>query len=672
MSNKSNDRQALLTSSAIKTNNFNINKNKWKNKKCLFASLLFTVILIVSVYFITAFAKDLWPFQSESSKHSPNKPNIIYILMDNLGFTDVGYNGASFVTPTIDYLSNNGIKLNYHYAEHICSASRSALLTGRYAWKTTLNAVIQPYQQLHLNINTTTFAEELQKYGFYTLLSGKWHVGGYKLDEMPFNRGFNESLFFLSGFEGYYSHSICVPWQLIDANANLSEQLKNDRNELFGDSFCAYDLFDESMNTIHINQSIYNEQLFADKIIKFIDENSDNYQTNNEPFFIYYSMPTPHSPVTQPPIQSELCGHLYSINPNRAVLCNMMQFGDIMISQIIQKLKQNNIYNDTIIMFVSDNGPQSISLFGDSGQFGQALPLRGKIRTAFEGGVRTSAVIAGGYIENILNYTGCSYNGLVHLSDWFSIIFDMVGIQLEHDLQNELDAIDGLWYHMLYECNKKNNNINTNNFESNGRNGRNEIVQINKCMEGNNNYFVSSWIRRDEWKLIVNGSHISSMDHCNAIESESDSGYMYFNGSYSIIPDQSSYFENEFKNELFYSQCYENMSVEQRSNQSLFQVEDIMLFNIDKDAIEACNVAANHLDIVDDLFTQLQQYSEQYFETSREMINIDPLAVYATIQTYDCQYDNTVITTVDGYTENVNNTDFTYIWTEFINLKQNC
>ena len=135
---------------------------------------------------------------------SNNAPNIIFLLMDDLGFTDVGWtsimisedNNFTLKTPILDGLANSGIKLNYHYSEQICSPSRSAFLTGKYSYKTGVGNVILPNTNVHSFISLKFISKVFQENDYKTLITGKYHVGYQLLEQLPFNRGFDEFVFF--------------------------------------------------------------------------------------------------------------------------------------------------------------------------------------------------------------------------------------------------------------------------------------------------------------------------------------------------------------------------------------------------------------------------------------------------------------------------------------------
>merc|ERR1719204_1602969 len=242
-----------------------------------------------------------------ASRSNDAPPNIIMILMDDLGFTDFGPysnyrsgNDYSFSTPNIERFASEGIMLHQHYSEAICSTTRSALLSGRYAWKTGLDYVVQPGSPYHTDTSLSLLPEVLrEEYNYKTLMLGKWHIGYAAEAMLPFNRGFDEAIWFTLGGQAYYDHTVCTPMTSFDSAAgnSVDPDIKEQRNELFGSQLCSYDLWDENYEAVQ--SDVYNERIFTDKLLAVINDA----RPGDDPFFAYYAMPTPHVSLTTPPIE---------------------------------------------------------------------------------------------------------------------------------------------------------------------------------------------------------------------------------------------------------------------------------------------------------------------------------------------------------------------------------
>ena len=165
--------------------------------------LLF-LLALVSIFNIT--------FASNSDEDNA-KPNILLIMMDDLGFSDASINGGVFNTPNLNKLwRNSGIKLNYHYSNTLCSTSRSSLLTGRYSWRNGVNKLVRPFTMQHIDDDVPFISQKLKDIGYKTGMFGKYHLGYSSKEYLPFNKGFDRTLFFQSGAIGYTSHQDCTPW----------------------------------------------------------------------------------------------------------------------------------------------------------------------------------------------------------------------------------------------------------------------------------------------------------------------------------------------------------------------------------------------------------------------------------------------------------------------------
>lgn len=135
----------------------------------------------------------------------PSSPHVIWFILDDLGQSDFSYRGAEFNTPNIDYLASNGIELSEHYVAPLCSATRSSLLTGTFAYKMGLQGVMMDYVHpstiSHIPSKYDTVGDYFQTAGYHTALYGKWHVGYSKESYTPTHRGFDSHI-------GQYQYAI--------------------------------------------------------------------------------------------------------------------------------------------------------------------------------------------------------------------------------------------------------------------------------------------------------------------------------------------------------------------------------------------------------------------------------------------------------------------------------
>ena len=208
---------------------------------------------------------------------SKSKPNILLILMDDLSISDVGYYGSDIPTPNIDSLANNGIRLNYHYSQPTCSATRSALLTGRYSWRTGLSQVISLPSKQGINPDIPLISDILSDNGYDTLLSGKWHIGYSNDNQLPLSRGFKQALYFTDSHVNYTAHNYHFDWTLAMSPGIIDQEIENmaslyyQLNNRFPQGWLVYDLW-ENQHTSMIDKDCnqYVEDMMYLRVKKYL------------------------------------------------------------------------------------------------------------------------------------------------------------------------------------------------------------------------------------------------------------------------------------------------------------------------------------------------------------------------------------------------------------------
>eukprot|EP01084_Bolivina_argentea_P301743 520640_1 len=622
-----------------------------------------------------------------------NSPNILFIWFDDLGFGDTGYNGGSYPTTILDELANNdAIKINFHYSEQVCSASRSSLLTGRYSWLSGLNSVAKRNTVASYNTHLTLFPELLNEAGYNTFIAGKWHIAYEYEKDLPHYRGFDEGIFCHSGPQ-YYSRGYSSSFNKFDNQfGEPSPAVKAKRKATFepGWQVPIHDTYTIEIDSegipkeipIYVGDESYNEDLYTEGIKKFIQT-----QTADNPFFIYYSQWTPHSSVVIPPrrrpnndiMDQSDCNHYFDDctleNGTRCIFCRQVNYASKNIEEIIDELKNiDGVYENTIVIITSDNGaaPTALNAYG----FGQSLPYRGIKSGTHEGGIRTPAIIRGGYIEELLEEIGvseCEYNELIHVSDWYHILMQIAGIT-DYDIDDDHKLLQ-IWDDIQCKCD---NNCNTEYII------RDELIMMRMCGDINDEdkYFYSAYVRQGDWKLVINGSNmvneacpIEEITHIVPL-----SAYQYANGSIYPTPNQS-YFDNIYwpqftddfdRAELLYkSECLEELNGTDdinTLNYDKFEYNSSMLFEISKDFIEACNIgeeSETNIEKANELFDYLKQRSQEYNASDDMNVSIGSFKVQ--MDSFDC---NTTYTLPwDGKYESVTVDE---IWTAFIEKYESC
>lgn len=300
------------------------------------------------------------------------KPNVLLILTDDQGYGDVGYhNNPHIKTPTIDSLANDGIKLTNFYVSPRCAPTRAALLTGKYPAKTGVFHVTDGSYNMAEEENT--IAEYFRNAGYATAICGKWHIGDH-YPYMPSDQGFDFSLIHKGGCVGQLADHPDNYW---DMTLPREERAK-----------CYFN------TTLFKNREVYKAEgyitdVLTDHAMEFIEENK------NGPFFMYLPYNAPHDPFQAPDEYFEMYedlqpqpemkqlegfGDLKKAKYVYAMMTNM----DDNIKRIINLLHKLDVAENTIILFMSDNGPAGWRYTGG---------LRGHKGEVFEGGIRVPAFI---------------------------------------------------------------------------------------------------------------------------------------------------------------------------------------------------------------------------------------------------------------------------------------
>ena len=328
---------------------------------------------------------------------SARKPNVIIIFTDDQGTVDMNCYGAKdLVTPNMDGIAKRGVRFTQFYsAAPVCSPSRVGLLTGRTPQHGGLNGNV-PLDSVGMPSQQITIAEKMKKAGYATAHIGKWHLGHHK-ETIPNAQGFDHSFGHLVGCIDNYSHFFY--W----SGPNKHDLWRNGK-EVF-----------------------HNGEFFPDLMVKeageFIDKNQD------QPFFIYFALNTPHYPYQGSPKWLEYYRDLpYPRNLYAAFLSTT----DDRIGALLSKIENTGLTNDTIIIFQSDHGASEEVRAHKGG--GSAGPHRGAKFSLYEGGIRVPAIISwpGNLPQNEVRdqiATGC---------DWFPTIMDLCKIPAaEHKIDGK-------------------------------------------------------------------------------------------------------------------------------------------------------------------------------------------------------------------------------------------
>ncbi|MFT7037076.1 MAG: arylsulfatase A-like enzyme [Cyclobacteriaceae bacterium] len=300
---------------------------------------------------------------STTEKQSTEKPNVVLVFIDDEGYGDVGCYGATgFETPNIDRLAKQGMKFtNFYAAQPVCSVSRAGLLTGCYPNRLGMPGALFPKDTIGINSEEFTMAEMFKEQGYATACFGKWHLGWQK-EFLPLQHGFDE-------YTGLPYSNDMWPHNIV-----TGERLPKDKDRgvpvlpiIEGN-----DVVDSVMS---LKDQDKLTTLYTGKAVDFINRNSDN------PFFLYVPHTMGHIPLG---VSDKFRG-----KSDQGLYGDVMMEIDWSVGEISKALEKNNLVENTILIFTTDNGPWLN--FGNHA--GSAGGLREGKMTNWEGGQRVPFII---------------------------------------------------------------------------------------------------------------------------------------------------------------------------------------------------------------------------------------------------------------------------------------
>jgi arylsulfatase B len=292
----------------------------------------------------------------------PARPNIIILLADDMGFNDIGYNNPAVITPNLDRLAGEGVRLDRAYAMLNCTPTRAGLLTGRHPLRYGLqSSVVRPWDLDNgLPASETTLAHRLGAIGYrHRAIFGKWHLGHGRAEFHPLAHGFTE-------FFGHYNGAVDYYRYLREGQRDLHR---------------GYQPVPASET-----RGRYLSDLVTDEAIGFLRARA----ADAAPFLLYVPFLNPHTPKQVPP---DPLPYAAEPDPRRRLHLQMVSAMDARIGTILAEIDRLGLRDNSIVLFLSDNG-------GDIATGGSNLPFNGSKNTGWEGGIRVPAVVrwpAGGW-----------------------------------------------------------------------------------------------------------------------------------------------------------------------------------------------------------------------------------------------------------------------------------
>lgn len=353
------------------------------------------------------------------------RPNIVLILADDLGWADIGYNNPAVYSPHLDALAQTGVTFTQHYVMPQCTPTRVALMTGRYPGRFG-GAALQASNEPAFPLGTPTLASMLQQAGYRTYLAGKWHLGS-RVKHGPNHFGFTSSYGSLAGAVGMYDHRY--------RTGEFEHTWHRDHT-----------LIDGAENGVHASELVGREAA------RVITEHAKQ-ENAGTPFFLYLPFHSVHTPLDERgsfvdrPTQLDPQNRGRWLNEDRIVWFNdpagiiqretdpekrlllaAVHHLDHITGRIVTLLEETGLRENTLILFSSDNGPQGSwpgSAYPDDlklTDFNQRLPFRGKKIDVWEGGI---------HVPGFANWPGKlaprTDDTPVHIIDWYPTLAALAG-----------------------------------------------------------------------------------------------------------------------------------------------------------------------------------------------------------------------------------------------------
>jgi len=344
-------------------------------------TLLATALLGVMASFIS------------SDVNAADKPNIVYIVADDLGWKDVGYHGSDIQTPNLDILAASGARLEQFYAQPMCTPTRAALMTGRYPFRYGLQTLVIPAGYSYgLPADEWLLPQALKEAGYKTAIIGKWHIGHGDQKFWPRQRGFDYQYGPMIGEIDYFTHK-------------------------------EHDTVDWYRDNKKLIEEGYSTTLLGNDAVKLISAHD-----TAKPLYLYLAFNAPHTPYQA--TQEYLDEYKQIADPSRRAYAASITAMDDQIGRVVEALQKKGMRDNTIIFFQSDNGGTRNAKFAGTG-FDLSKtkipcdnsPYREGKGSLYEGGTRVVALA--NWPDHIK--WGTIVDGMIHVVDTYPTLAKLAG-----------------------------------------------------------------------------------------------------------------------------------------------------------------------------------------------------------------------------------------------------
>lgn len=361
-----------------------------------------------------------------SPAFAKQQPNLVFCLVDDLGWNGVGFHNPDVKTPVIDALAKEGLYLDSFYTYKVCSPARGSFLSGRFPYHlASIRTNFAYFDVLEgLNLTYTLLPEKLHDLGYATHMVGKWHQGFYAPQYLPTSRGFDSYFGFLAGCEDHDNQEVCG----------------NSCNKDTYGVGAVVDLYTSSGPALGQNGT-NNGFIFTTAAVNVVSTHAAENKAlaaqghDGKPLFLYLALHNTHAPFEVPAAYSNKYNFTQAL---RNTWSGMVSMVDETVDNVTSAMKKEGLWDNTLWIMSGDNGSPT----GGWGAAGSNAPLRGSKASNWEGGVKVFAFATGGVIP--ASMAGTHLDGLFHICDLYKTFLALAGAPNATDAGGPapLDSLD--------------------------------------------------------------------------------------------------------------------------------------------------------------------------------------------------------------------------------------